>query len=115
MAEKHFSLVVRQTLFSIHVTSHTDQFSAHSFAESLILEPDRGITLLVYLYGQATTTPGDIGNREGAAELRYIESMTLALKGHFWSNQKTNGTIDVSLVSRKHAEDFDSAEEMSRE
>jgi hypothetical protein len=109
-----FVIVIRQSFLHIHATTFTSSFVARTYAESLILDADRGIKEFVYLYAQDSTTPGEENNREGAAELRIVESDTTKLTGRYWSNAKTNGRVEVERVSLKHAEDFQSAMAMRR-
>lgn len=109
-----FAIVLRQSFLYIHATTFTDKFIARSYAESLVLETTRGIKLLAYLYAQDTTSPGEENNREGAAELRVIESTPPVLEGRYWSNSKTNGRIKVSRVSMDYAEEFETAATMQK-
>lgn len=109
-----FVIVVRQSFLHIHATTFTVSFVARTYAESLILDNARGLKQLVYLYAQDKTALGEDNNREGAAELRIVESDTTTLTGRYWSNAKTNGRIEVERVSLKYAEDFQSAMAMRR-
>ncbi|MBD2078283.1 hypothetical protein H6F86_31230 [Phormidium sp. FACHB-592] len=109
-----FVVVVRQSFLHIHATTFTASFVARTYAESLILDNDRGVKEFVYLYAQDNTTPGEENNREGAAELRIVESDATTLTGRYWSNAKTNGRVEVERVSLQHAEDFQSAMAMRR-
>jgi hypothetical protein len=100
------ALTIRQTFLFIHITSFTEKYVAHSYAETLILDPDRGIQKLIYLYSQNRTNPGVEGDRQGAAELDIFGKLPLELSGNFWTNAKSNGFLKVRRVSKKHTTSF---------
>ena len=112
---RQFVLVVRQTFLRLHVVTFTDTFIARSYAESVWINRQRGIKRLIYLYAHDSTTVGDEGNREGATELRIEGEPPARMIGRYWSNTKTNGSIEVERVSSEHAEAFQDAMQMREE
>jgi hypothetical protein len=45
--------------------------------------------------------------------LRFIESNPKKLEGKYWSNQKTNGKIAVSFISKKIVDSFNDAKSLN--
>lgn len=103
-----FFIVIRQNFLRINFTTFTNNYIGKSYSEKLILDKERGIKNVAYLYRKETSQISK-DNNEGASELRVIESNTLKMRGKYWSNIKTNGEIDVSFFVKKH---FDSYEDI---
>jgi hypothetical protein len=104
-----FFIVIRQNFLRINFTTFTDNYIGKSYSEKLILDKERGVKNVAYLYRKETSQISDCNN-EGASELRVIESDTLKLKGKYWSSIKTNGEIEVSFLVKKY---FDSYEDIA--
>lgn len=103
-----FFIVIRQNFLRINFTTFTNNYIGKSYSERLILDKERGIKNVAYLYRKETSQISD-NNNEGASELRVIESNILKMRGKYWSNIKTNGEIDVSFFVKRH---FDSYEDI---
>ena len=103
---------MRQTLLEIHFTTFTNQFVARSYAETFIVDKERGIKQIAYLYRQDNTCIDDENNRAGATELRLVENSTLKMLGQYWSNSKTNGEIEITRISKQHVDSFNEGMEL---
>lgn len=103
------TLTIRQTFLFIHIISFTDKYVAYSYAENMLLDANRGIAKLVYLYSQNRTNPGAEGDRQGTAELSILGTPPFELSGSFWTNAKTNGFLKTKRVSRKTITSFGEA------
>ena len=102
-------IVIRQTFLFVHFTSFTNRFIAHSYAETLLLDDDRGIRRVVYLYSQNRVNPGAEGDRQGTAELSILGEPIKELSGNFWTNAKSNGFLKVRRVSEEWIGSFEQA------
>lgn len=100
------ALTIRQNFLFIHLTSFTVRHVAYSYAETLILDTDRGIHKIIYLYSQSRTNPGTEGDRQGATELDIFGEAPLELVGNFWTNAKSIGFLKVRRVSKYHTTSF---------
>jgi hypothetical protein len=103
------SLTIRQNFLFIHVTSYTEKHVAHSYAENLFLDTNRGVQKLVYLYSQNRVNPGAEGARQGATELSIFGVPPFELSGNFWTNAKSNGFLKIRRVSKKQISSFSEA------
>ena len=90
-----FYIVIRQSFLRIHFTTFTDSFIGTSYSETLSLKKETGLKNVAYLYRKETSQDDDEFLQEGATELRLINSNPRKLEGKYWSNQKTNGKIDL--------------------
>ncbi|WP_289058599.1 hypothetical protein [uncultured Flavobacterium sp.] len=104
-----FFIVIRQSFLRIHFTTYTKSFIGISYSETISLKKETGLKNVSYLYRKETSQHDNTFLQEGAAELRLIESKTRKLKGKYWSNQKTNGQIEVKFISKKTVDSFDDA------
>ena len=102
-------LTIRQNFLFIHVTSFTEKYVAYSYAENMLLDTNRGIQKLTYLYSQNRTNPGAEGDRQGTAELSIIGTPPFELSGSFWTNAKSNGFLKIRHVSKKSLTSFGEA------
>lgn len=109
-----FHIVVRQNFLRIHFTTFTCNFIGMSYAETIRLDKDKGLKNVAYMYRKDTTGNDDKILLEGATELRLIKSDINKLQGIYWSNRKTNGTIDVSFMSKKHVDSFECANKLKK-
>lgn len=102
-------LTIRQNFLFVHITSFTDKYVAYSYAENLLLDKNRGIQKLAYLYSQNRTNPGAEGDRQGTAELSVLGSTPTELSGSFWTNAKSNGFLKVRRVLKGPVTSFGEA------
>jgi len=102
-------LTIRQNFLFIHITSFTDKYVAYSYAENLLLDKNRGIQKLTYLYSQNRTDPGAEGDRQGTAELSVVGMPPFGLSGSFWTNAKSNGFLKVRRVLKEPVTSFSEA------
>jgi hypothetical protein len=112
VGEIEFYLVVRQSFLRIHFTTFTDSFIGTSYSETLSLKKETGLKNVAYLYRKETSQDDNEILQEGATELRLVDSKPMELVGKYWSNQKTNGKIDVSFLSEKIVDSFNDAKSL---
>lgn len=104
-----FYIVIRQSFLRIHFTTFTDTFIGTSYSETLSLKKETGLKNVAYLYRKETSQDDDMHLREGATELRLIDSKPRKLEGKYWSNIKTNGNIQVSFISKDIVDSYNDA------
>jgi len=104
-----FFIVVRQSFLRIHFTTFTNSFIGTSYSETLSLKKETGLKNVAYLYRKETSQDDDEFLQEGATELRLINSNPRKLEGKYWSNQKTNGKIEVCFISKEVVDSFNDA------
>ncbi|MGQ3677977.1 Cap15 family cyclic dinucleotide receptor domain-containing protein [Tenacibaculum discolor] len=107
-----FFIVVRQSFLRIHFTTFTNSFIGTSYSETLSLKKETGLKNVAYLYRKETSQDDDEFLQEGATELRLINSNPRKLEGKYWSNQKTNGKIDVCFISKEIVDSFNDAKSL---
>lgn len=110
-----FFIIIRQSFLRIHFTTFTNSFIGLSYSETFMLDKDRGLKNVAYLYRKETSYDEDKYLQEGATELRFIESKIKRLEGKYWSNRKTNGKIMVSHISEKKVDSFIDAKKLQKE
>lgn len=110
-----FYIVIRQSFLRIHFTTFTDSFIGTSYSETLSLKKETGLKNVAYLYRKETSQDDDEFLQEGATELRLINSNPRKLEGKYWSNQKTNGKIDVSFISEEIVDSFNDAKSLNKQ
>ena len=96
----------------IHFTTFTNSFIGTSYSETLSLKKETGLKNVAYLYRKETSQDDDEFLQEGATELRLINSNPRKLEGKYWSNQKTNGKIEVCFISREVVDSFNDAKSL---
>ena len=101
-----FYIVIRQSFLRIHFTTFTESFIGTSYSETLSLKPETGLKNVAYLYRKETSQEDNQVLQEGATELRLIGANPRKLEGKYWSNQKTNGKIDVCFISKEIVDSF---------
>jgi hypothetical protein len=106
VAPKQFFLVIRQNFLKIHVTSFTDNYIGSSYTETIVAHTDFSIFKLIYVYGKETSDPGIQQPNQGVSELRIINDEKI-MKGVYWTNIQTMGTLDITKVSSKHIDTFE--------
>lgn len=107
-----FYIVIRQSFLRIHFTTFTNSFIGTSYSETLSLKKEIGLKNVAYLYRKETSLDDNEFLQEGATELRLINSNPRKLEGKYWSNQKTNGKIEVSFISKKIVDSFNDAKSL---
>ena len=107
VAPKEFFIVIRQNFLQMSLTTFTNNFIGISYSENLILDEEKGVRRLIYLYKKDTSDFGSQKRNEGACELRVIEADPVRMEGVYWSNIKTNGTIKVHKISDAYIDSFD--------
>lgn len=107
-----FHIVIRQSFLRIHFTTFTNSFIGTSYSETISLKKETGLKNVAYLYRKETSQDHCEFLQEGAAELRLVDSEIRKLEGKYWSNQKTNGKIEVSFVSEKIVDSFNDAKSL---
>jgi hypothetical protein len=100
-------LVIKQSFDEISCIMHTEESSSISNA-ALLSQDNNGIICLSYNY----TNKPDAAIRErsavhdGAALLTVISKPERLLKGEYWTNRKTTGSIELSFLTSEIIEDF---------
>ncbi|WP_109300596.1 hypothetical protein [Aquimarina sp. AU474] len=107
-----FYLVIRQSFLRIHFTTFTNSFIGISYSETMALKKETGLKNVAYLYRKETSQDDNEILQEGATELRLIDSNPKELIGRYWSNQKTNGKINVSFISSEIVDSFNDAKSL---
>ncbi len=107
--EKDFFIVIRQSFLRIHFTTFTNTFTGVSYSETFTLKKELGLKNVAYLFRKETSQNDDVFLKEGATELKLLESKNRRLEGKYWSNQKTNGTIKVEFISSDQVDSFEDA------
>ncbi|MGV0924115.1 Cap15 family cyclic dinucleotide receptor domain-containing protein [Empedobacter tilapiae] len=106
-------IVIRQNFLRIHFTTFTESFIGYSYSETLSLKPETGLKNVAYLYRKETSSANDEDLREGATELRYIkDKFYKKLVGKFWTNTKSQGTIEVEFVSKEYIDSYESGNKL---
>lgn len=101
-------LVVRQTFDSINCVMYTKESSSYSTTANFIKDDDSGIKRLSYVY----TNRPDAAIRDrsavhdGAAILEIASKPKRRLKGEYWTNRKTSGSISLTFKTRELLEGF---------
>lgn len=110
-----FYIVVRQSFIRIHFTTLTKDFVGLSYAETFSLDKDTGLKNIAYLYRKDSSQLDDNILREGATELRLILSKDeKRLKGKYWSNTKTQGSISVIFLNCQKVDSFEHAQTLNK-
>lgn len=108
-------LVIKQTLLTIHCTVFTVESTSQSISASFCIDSIGGSRCLTYTFRNRPEI--NIRHRsqihEGTALFDIIGSPANLLKGEYWTNRKTTGTIQLNFISRDRADCFDVAREIS--
>ncbi len=88
-------LTIKQTFLHISCVMHTGEMKSHSYSESFLIDADKQIKALAYIY---TSKPRISLNQrsvphDGAVYFEIIEKPNRVLKGHYWSERKTTGEM----------------------
>ena len=112
VAPKDIFVVVRQDFLNLHITTFTNNFIGVSYVEALLIDKQRGVQKMVYLYKKETADYGMQESNEGISELRLISNDKQKLEGRYWTSIKTNGYLKLEKVSKKHVETFEEGQEL---
>lgn len=126
---KDMYITIRQDFLKTHITTFTDNFIGVSYVESILVDKSKGVRKIIYLYKKETSDFGKQENNEGATELRIIKKeytlweiikikikrdkkTPMKLEGTYWTNIKTNGSLEFERISSKHIESYEQGIEM---
>ena len=115
IAPLDFFIVVRQSFIRIHFTTFTEAFVGISYAETFSLDKETGLKNIAFLYRKDTSQSNDDILKEGATELRLILlDKDKRMEGKYWSNTKTQGSINVDFVNNKQVDSFAGAKKLTK-
>lgn len=101
-------LVIRQTFDSISCVMYTKESTSFSMAASFIKDDSSGIKTLTYNY--SNRPEASIRDRsavhDGAAILTVATRPRKELKGEYWTNRKTTGSINLKFKTEELLESF---------
>lgn len=105
------AFVIRQTYLSLSIESFTKNQDGESKVEALLQSSKTEATRIGYIYELRKLYQGKSTQTAGAGELKLLEA-GLRLKGHYWTDSPTQGTIDLKFVTREieGVDSFDAAE-----
>jgi len=91
-------LKVKQSLFNVSCVMQTTEMRSDSFAEGLIVKPDRQIKKLGYIYtSKPSVLLSDRSNpHDGAIEFDILDRK---MTGTYWTTRKTSGEIHLHYHS----------------
>lgn len=110
------AFVIRQTYLRLSVESFTKAQDGSSCVEAFSKDAKTSIAWLRYIFELRRQYAGENKLTSGAGELKLIDGGT-RLKGVYWTNSPTQGTIDLEFIARD-CEDigsFEAAERKYRE
>ncbi len=101
-------LVITQSFDSISCVMHTKESKSFNTAASFHKDDGDGTVTLSYIY---TNRPEvTIRNRsiihDGAARLSIISKRKKELRGEYWTNRETKGSIELKYKSRERDDSF---------
>lgn len=101
-------LVIKQSFSSISCTMHTQESTSFSNAAQISTDDESGIVRLSYNYtNRPKATVRDRSEiHDGAAILRIIKGIPLAMEGEYWTSRRTTGDMQLKFKSRKLADGF---------
>jgi hypothetical protein len=110
--EKAAYLVVRQTASEVSITLFTDE--ARSSSSIGTVSGENGSKSLEYMYLGSPDNAVQARSRihHGSTSLRITGSPAYHLKGHYWTDRDSRGSLDFTERSNSLAEDFDSAAQL---
>jgi len=108
-------LVIRQSFDSINCVMHTKESSSVSNAALLSEDIGSGLHCLSYNYTNKPDAAirGRSAVHDGAALLTVIKKPVKMLKGEYWTNRKTTGSIKLKFKSRELKECFPESKEVN--
>lgn len=106
------AFVVKQTYLTLSIESFTKNQDGESKVEALLQSSKTEATRIGYIYELSKLYQGKSSRTSGAGELKLIEAGK-RLKGHYWTNSPTQGSIELDFVTR-HIDGVDSFEAAER-
>lgn len=94
------AFVIRQTYLSLSIESFTKNQDGESKVEALLQSSKTEATRIGYIYELRKLYQGKSTQTAGAGELKLHEAGH-RLKGHYWTDSPTQGTIDLKFVTRE--------------
>jgi len=96
-------LTIKQSFLSISCVMRTHEMVSHSYAEGFMIDPDRQIKRLAYIY---SSKPGILitdrsKTHDGAIVFEIIKNEKKKLKGSYWTERKTRGEIHLEFFSEE--------------
>lgn len=101
-------LVIKQSFSSISCTMHSQESTSFSNAAQISSDDESGTLQLSYNYtSRPKATVRDRSEiHDGAAILRIIKGIPLAMEGEYWTSRRTTGDMQLKFKSRKLADGF---------
>lgn len=96
--EKPIVFVIRQTFLTLTIQSFTDYQIGVSKVEAILLEPKTNVTRLSYVFELENEYSGPSTVVNGAGILKLLSSDKI-LKGDYWTNTPTHGTLKLKNIS----------------
>lgn len=93
------AFVVRQTYLSLSIDSFTRNQDGESKVEALLQSSKNETTRIGYIYELSKQYQGKSTRTSGAGELKLLEAGK-RLKGLYWTNSPTQGSIELEFVTR---------------
>jgi len=97
---KKIFVVIRQTFLSIHFVTFTDTFIGTSYAETLVIDKERGVLKAIYVYRKESSDYSVEAEYQGVSELRILEPNASKMEGKFWTSIKTDGGMQLVKLNR---------------
>lgn len=103
-------VVVRQTASSVHVRLMTQDSRSISVAASLLPEADGAYVLSsIYRNEPRLSKRRESPIHHGGLVLRLSGAPAQRMSGHYWTDRKSDGEIDLKRLSREAVDDFEAA------
>lgn len=104
------AFVIKQTYLSLSIESFTKDQEGESKVEALLQNDKTDSARICYIFELRRQYKGENKLTMGSGELRLL-NMGTWLKGHYWTNSPTQGSLELELVSRDcdHVDCFDVA------
>jgi len=101
-------LVIKQSFDSISCVMHTQESSSVSNAAQISEDDGSGIYCLSYNYTNKPDAAlrGRSAIHDGAALLTVVRKPKKILKGEYWTNRKSTGSIELNYKSKELVENF---------
>lgn len=100
-------LTIKQNFLNISCVMRTHEMVSHSYAEGFMIDSDRQIKRLAYIY---TSTPGILiaerSKPHDGAIVFEIKNKKKKLTGSYWTGRKTTGEIHLDFFSKELLEEI---------
>jgi hypothetical protein len=101
--------VVKQSFVELHIQSYTAARHGSSYVAHLLCHEGSGENRLVYVYSLREEFKAGEGAQQGAAEVRIVFEPNLEMRGEYWTNTETRGTLLLRRQTDEHVTSFESA------